>query len=369
MASRHNILQSRLTTQYNDLPPRACFYCESRTDFPRGLVKKEASCVNPSGVSFRPDVSIWSNGALLATIEVIDTNLSDLALDAQTTIPNAFYFHVDGRFWCSPECWQWQHGRGPGSAEVNESRFNRKTEPLERVCALPQCEYCQRLFLETRYPAIQLVDWEAPSGPICIECAVQHLEGAQYKTPGKCMDGNTMPESSDDVLGNFLALSDAVFWAMVWHNRASEPNEAQNDESATARCLDDIENAFDEGEWEQGARLLSPIGAPAWSFDRDDERPLYAWDPDNCRRTAEAWIRLRAWRVTQLPVDLRELAQMPNLEPVPEKAMPQNVVDNPADEAATLSGQRERDSRERYDQEVEEWNRLNDWFHERLAQG
>ena len=309
MASRHNTLRGRLADQYNDLLPRACSYCESMTDFPHGSVKQEVLCISPSGASFRPDISIWRNGELLASIEVVDTNLSGQALKAQTTIPNAFYFHVDGRFWCSPECWEWQHGRGPGSAEVNLESFGRKIEPLDRVCALPQCELCGRLFIETKYPNIQLLDWESTSGSDCIECAVQRLEGAQYKSPGEVMDGITVPEISDDVLGKFLALSDSVFWAMVWHNRASNPNQEQawNDESETAKRLDDIEKAFDEGEWERGARLLSAIGAPAWSADRDDDKPLYAWDPDNCRRTADAWIRLRAWRVAQLPIDLQKL--------------------------------------------------------------
>lgn len=308
MTSRHTKLQNRLADQYNDLLPRTCSYCESWTEFPRGVVKQEAICISPSGVSFRPDISIWINGKLLASIEVIDTNLSDLALKAQTTIPNAFYFHVDGRFWCSPECWEWQHGRGPGSAEINWQRF-RKTEPIPRFSPLPKCELCGRLFIETKYPNVQLLDWESTSGLDCIECAVQHLEGAQYKSPGEVMDGITVPKNSDDVLDKFLALSDSVFWAMVWHNRASKPNQerAWNDESETAKRLDDIEKAFDKGEWERGARLLSAIGAPKWSADRDDDKPLYAWDPDNCRRTAEAWIRLREWRVAQLPFDLQEL--------------------------------------------------------------
>ena len=366
MTTRHNALQSRLVDQYKDLPSRLCSYCESRIDFPRGLVKRESSYISPSGISFRPDISVWSNGALLATIEVVDTNLSDLALKAQAEIPNAFYFHVDGRFWCSPECWEWQHGRGPGSAEVSESRSGRKPEPLERVCALPQCEYCARLFIETNYPAIQVEDWELNNGPICIECAVQRFEGAQYKSPSECMNGITTPEGDDDVFGHFLALCDAVFWARVWHDRAGETNEAWGDESPTAKRLDDIEKAFDECEWNRGAKLLSAIGAPQWSMDRDNESPFYAWDPDNCRRTAEAWIRLREWRVKQLPVDLQKLVQLPDLATAPErKSIPEVAAHPPTADVDTPTERYGLRKELSYEQEGKEWERLNAWVQER----
>ena len=187
---------------------------------------------------------------------------------------------------------------------------------------MASCSMCGRLFTETAYPAIQVTDFEAADGPDCLECAVQHPK-VQYKTPGECMDGITIPEGDDDVRGKFLALCDAVFWAEVWHNRARElgNDESATDESATAKRLDDIEQAFDKGEWNRGARLLSPIGAPAWSSDRE-ARPLYAWEPDNCRRVAEAWIRLRTCRVRQLPEDLQKLVRLPNLEytsPVAER--------------------------------------------------
>ena len=171
------------------------------------------------------------------------------------------------------------------------------------------------------------------------------------------MDGATVPTGPNDIKGLFLALTDAVFWAKVWSVRMGEQLERgrleivhegvpdgdftacgidrsnsqeglvatldissvtceecsptrtwpRSDESATERQLDGIERAFDSGDWQHGAELLAPIGAPQWSADRDNDTPLYAWDPNNCRRTAEAWVRLREWRVTQLPSDLRDL--------------------------------------------------------------
>ena len=258
---------------------------------------------------FRPDISLVSGGELLATIEVVDTNLSERALNAETKVAQAYYFHVDGRCWCSPECWQWQHGRGPGSGG-HSPEWRRASDPLPRVSTLPRCEICDRWFMATAYPNIRLYDWaDSTQEERCLECAVQYLDGAQYKDPGECIDGNTIPSGSDDVRGNVLALADAVFWAMVWRERTAKPNSARYDESATTQRLDEIEAAFTAGEWEHGAQLLAPIGAPAWSMERDEESPLYAWDPNNCRRTAEAWKELRTWRVKQLPEDLQPLVR------------------------------------------------------------
>ena len=182
-----------------------------------------------------------------------------------------------------------------------------------------RCEYCERPFSATPYPDIKLVDWESPSGYICIECAIQHLDGSQYKDPGECMAGATVP-GDQDVRGSFLALTDAVFWAMVWTKRANEDQRdtpPNYDESATSRQLNAIHQALDRGDWEGGAALLAPIGAPPWSADRDQENPLYAWERENCRRTAAAWARLREWRAAQLPPDLQSLVRLPELSVPP----------------------------------------------------
>ncbi len=378
--STHDSIAEQIAVEYPP-DPKACIYCGELTPFANGRVVRESSCVSPRGIRFRPDVSVWdSHGKLIATLEVIDSHgPEDAVLEAESILPNAYFLHVDGRFWCSPECWNWSHGK----SYQWEGLRGRYTEvgggPLDRYCPLPRCEYCDRLFGVTAYPEVSLFDWENPSGEICLECAAQNLDGSQYKGPGECMDGATIPDGQDDVLGSFFALCDAVFWAMVWTNRwvdaqskleklhriesaeilthlgfpdglftvcgidrrglsreltvtqdrmevtchkcspgitewleAQRP-QARSDESATTRQLDLIEQAFSAGDWEYGARLLAPIGAPGWSADRDDANPLYAWDSDNCRRTSEAWVRLREWRVTQLPSDLAELVVLPPL--------------------------------------------------------
>ena len=178
-----------------------------------------------------------------------------------------------------------------------------------------RCEYCDRPFQEVEYPKIQLVDWESPGGPCCAACAVQHLEGTQWSSPGGILN----PKGSDDVGGRLHALFESVFWAMVWDRRSRKSSEQlRADETATVKALDAIEQAFNEGNWEQGVDLLRPIGAPVWSPYRDEEKPLFAWAADNCRRTAQAWSRLRTWRVGQLPSDLQRLAVLPPLSAATE---------------------------------------------------
>ena len=69
--------------------------------------------------------------------------------------------------------------------------------------------------------------------------------------------------------------------------------------------LDAIEAAFDARCWTLGARLLQPVGAPAW--DRPEGPSLFAWDPDNCARVAAAWRRLREHWLTVLSAFLRSV--------------------------------------------------------------
>ena len=77
-----------------------------------------------------------------------------------------------------------------------------------------------------------------------------------------------------------------------------------------------VERVFNSEQWEHGASLLAAIGAPAWSADRI-EPPLFAWELDNCRRSAVAWVRLVGWHKTQLPCDLRPLLKLHELPPIP----------------------------------------------------
>lgn len=323
--TKHDALRDRLTREYGSWPSMTCLYCEHVVTFPIGLeVKKEVGVTSPAGVRFRPDVSVWGEEeSLIATIEIVDSNppRTDV-VSAQYELSNAFYISIEAgglNFWCSPECWQWSHGEGPGSDEMDDfarhtasGRLSRK--PLPRICELPRCGGCD-VFLPK--PAIAFHNWESPGYLYCLECSARHLDGSQqYKSPTECMAGITVPEGPDDVESQFLALCDAVFWAKVWYERVRGENRSwqDSDETATSSRLDEIEQAFEAEEWESGARLLAAIGAPSWSADRDDRNPLYAWKPENCRRTAIEWGRLREWRVTQLPPNIRSLVQLPELE-------------------------------------------------------
>ncbi len=107
--SRHDTFRDDLFESYPPRP-RSCDNCKKTSTFPAGVVKKEKNCIMPSGVSIRPDISIWNGNDIVATLEVIDTNVSGAALEAERGIPNAFFFHVEGYFWCSPWCYQWAHG-------------------------------------------------------------------------------------------------------------------------------------------------------------------------------------------------------------------------------------------------------------------
>ena len=309
---KHDELRDQLFRVYPP-GPRSCSYCGEVTEFPDGIAKKEHSFRTPTGTLVRPDISIWDGPNLVATLEVVDTNLSDMAFAVEQGLSNAYFFHVAGGFWCSPECYEWARGRGPGSEGLRPYASRReKHQTLERVSPLPKCVLCGRLMIETAYPEIELFDWDAGDGPDCIECAVQHPD-SQYKSPGECMDGVSTP--ADDVLSRFVALSEASFWAKVWCNRTKELNQAWSDETDTQKALNEIEAHFDCGEWELGTEILASIGAPGWSANRDDAKPLYAWDPANCLRTAKAWIRLYEYRAGQMPSDLRKLIPDHHLEP------------------------------------------------------
>ena len=296
--TRHTQLQGIIAT--GAFKVFTCHYCEGLHSLPEGEMRKEATLVMPDGTRTRPDVSIWRDDRCLATVEIIDTNLSSQALEAQRRSPTqSVYVHVDGEWWCSAECYEWDKA------------------DLDRVCPLPHCECCGRLFIEVAYPNVRLYDWEVGES-VCLECGVQHLDGSQYKSPGQCMNGVTPDgkhlmweeDEAPEVLKRFYKLCDAVFWSMVWTNREANPNEAWKDESATTFRLGTVEAAMDAGDWEKATELLAPIGAPGWSLDRDNSNPLCAWDPGNCRRTATAWQRLKQWRISRLPLHLRPLVRV-----------------------------------------------------------
>ena len=171
--------------------------------------------------------------------------------------------------------------------------------------SVPACSACERPYhtLEFTY---ELLDWENPYYPVCIECAA-NTSGGQWRSPGELALGDPRGRISGpdaDVLDLFLSFSDADFWAMVWTERTLKPGKARTPETATADRLDQVDSAFDACDWNEGAGLLQPIGAPAW--DRPAGPALFAWDHGNCVRTALAWRRLREYRLSCLPPLLQD---------------------------------------------------------------
>ena len=164
----------------------------------------------------------------------------------------------------------------------------------------PACAICDRPYHTLEFP-YELVDWNHPWETVCIECAAK-TPGGQWRSPGELALGDPedrIPGPDANAHDLFLSFSDADFWAMVWTNRTANPGEAWSPETQTAHRLDAVDAAFNSGDWNNGERLLQPIGAPAW--DRPPGPALLAWSQDNCVRTALAWRRLRGYRLSRLP--------------------------------------------------------------------
>ena len=290
MDTRHNRLRDRIIREYFTLPKLKCLFCRLTYPVPKDDVARVVAEHKLNG--FRPDVAALNvGGHPLAVIEVVDTNEpSHRVLEAQSALPAAFYVMMDAldsRFtgYCSPFCWT-----------------NRKQENVSSW-TVPACSYCERPYhtLEFTY---ELLDWESPEWPSCIECAARM--GGQFRSPSELALGDPddrIPSLDAKVLDLFLSFSDADFWAMVWTKRTSEPTKAQYPETETAARLNQVEAAFSMGDWNRGQKLLQPIGAPAW--DRPPGPPLFAWEHNNCVRVAMAWRQLRAYRVSCLPVVIR----------------------------------------------------------------
>lgn len=153
-------------------------------------------------------------------------------------------------------------------------------------------------------------DWaDDPHYAYCLKCAAG-VSGAQWKSPGDVIGGDASLSTSPTVSERFLAFHSAEFWAMVWEGRVKYPTEShgrQANETVTAEQLTLVEQAFESDDWERGFKLLEPIGAPGWG-ERSDP-PLFAWQPENCRRVSQAWIRLREHRLNQLPESIIEVVR------------------------------------------------------------
>ena len=315
----HDELKEIIAQAYFTLPQLNCRFCKYKTPLPQqgvGTVVTEHQTRQ-----FKADVAALSQqGETVAIIEVVNTHPpTTKVLQAQSELEAAFYVEMDAldnRFegYCSPFCWT-----------------NRKENNVSPWKA-PSCEICGRYYytMEFQY---ELFDWEGLTGfcgTNCIECAARH-DGCQWLSPGELALGvseDRIPGPDADVLALFLSFENANFWAKVWTNRTMKLSEAWSAETATELRLNQAVDAFNKVNWNEGERLLQPIGAPAW--DRPAGPPLFAWNRDNCVRTACAWRRLREHRLSCLPPMLQDAIR--SRPPLPD------VVLNPSPPVITHRG-------------------------------
>ena len=189
--------------------------------------------------------------------------------------------------YCSPICW------------------SHRDEENSCPWRAPSCPRCHRYLHTLDFPQA-LIDWEQPDEPVCLECAARSPDG-QWRSPGEFALGDPaerIPRTDADVIELFLSFSDADFWSTVWAERSRDVEDAWTSEEKTRTRLDLVEASFDAERWNEGQALLQPIGAPAW--DRPPGPPLLAFSHDNRVRTADAWRRLRQYRLSCLPTVVQE---------------------------------------------------------------
>ena len=190
---------------------------------------------------------------------------------------------------------------------------------LINIWEAPRCDTCNGYFHANRLSGAVFLDWNNPYYPFCIHCAASVSDGTtQWRSPGELAGGaprEWIPSKDSDSVSLLLAYCDAAFWAMVWEQRVEKLDKTEQytderntqAENANAARLPLINTAFAAGQWEKGAALLSPIGAPGWAAYPGETERLLAWRPDNCRGTAVAWERLKAHRLEQLPLELSRI--------------------------------------------------------------
>lgn len=289
----HDDVRDRIATRFLKLPAFTCGFCGSLISFPTADISRVASeYTYSSQPRLRADVAaLGDEDEVAAIVEVILTSRpSDEALAAHEDLPFVAYVELNQQaIYCSPFCWR-----------------NRGRESL---CdwSVPRCDMCERPFHQT-FSWATWTDWADLVGEVCLEYAAGTPD-AQWRSPAEVIGGTQAPGRDATVADRFLAFADAEFWASVWEGRAkypSEPYGKPRDEGATAARLDQVENAFEKGEWDSGFELLQPIGAPGWGAVEGDAS-LYAWEPQNCARVSAAWIRLREHRLSELPAIVADI--------------------------------------------------------------
>lgn len=312
----HDNIRDRIAADYHNLPPLTCRLCQAEVALPPCDFTDTEHSIAIDGVRMRVDVAaLLTTSELTAAIEVIDTHPPRPAvLQAQKRLPAVFYVRLDAlqdnklSGWCSTGCWEFEH------------------IPIEeRVCALRfvECVDCQKslYYAAGDHPCPEnliwgkegFIRWDDGDGndgsQHCLACAAS-IGIAQWNNPSAIAFGDTgilppIPGGPDAI---FLSWSNAAFWHMVWNERTMKIPDRYRAETETAKRLDEVEAAFDRGDWAKGAKLLQPIGN---SWLQVSDVKLWAWNPNNCRRVAHAWNRLREYLLHSLPVEIAELIPPP----------------------------------------------------------
>ncbi len=287
MRGTHDGVRDRIAAKFRALPDFTCGFCGTLTSFPTEDISGVATeYTYSSQPRLRADVAALGKvDEVSAIVEVVLTSKpSDEALAAHEDLPLVAYIEMNQQaVYCSPFCW--------------------RNQGTENLCAwsVPRCDLCETPVHQT-FSGTVWMDWSDPYGRVCLECAAG-ISDAQWRAPGEVIGGTEAPGRDATVADKFRAFTDAEFWASVWEGRTMHPSEPRGkpkDESATAARLDQVESAFDAGQWDSGFELLQPIGAPGWGA-VESESPLYAWEPENCARVSAAWIWLRDHRLSELP--------------------------------------------------------------------
>ena len=308
--SLHDTERDRIASNWPKLASFTCAGCKEQKTFPSA--KNVATEVSFHG-RLRADVAAMDSvGHITGVVEVVYSHPpSEQVLASQETLGFAYYrllplpWRNEPSAWlCSPECWKWY-------TALSSRETSSPWEPRK-------CDECGGYFHQNSLSWVEFCDWaDDPNWAYCIHCAADYGNG-QWRSPGELAGGDPRewtPDDDADPAALFLAYSESAFWSMVWNNRAAmleSPdtyNGSRNEaaEEATARRLPVVNTAFDAGDWEKGADLLLPVGAPGWADYSDEPERLLAFRPENCRGTAAAWSRLLSYRLEQLPEELSRI--------------------------------------------------------------
>ena len=286
---------------------------------------------------FRADVGYLDDGwCILGFVEVIQTSApNERKMKAQAKFDFAYRRVLAGRYY---------------SAEIDDIEefleFRLRLPPVEKgnywfcsdVCRLNEtlwrgdilpaipdaCSICGGFYFSNPVSPSMFVDWENPNeGAMCIHCAVREYPcgGAQWDAPGELIGADLSENYQDgevDPATFIYRLGDAAFWRKVWRDRRDNPSDYdgsnhQTEEEATRRQLARIDAAFERGDYNSAARLLAPIGAPAWTAHAEEGERMLAFSRDNCRRVAEGWERVFNHIIETLPPALAESRAEPSL--------------------------------------------------------